>query len=192
MGLPVSTHCSRKLMASRSLAALVAASTIAGCAVGPVYKRPDVTPVAEFRSQVGPTEATSIADLPWWSIFNDKALQSLITEALTNNFDLQVAVSRIEQARALVGVARADYYPQVGYQGFAGREKAFVPLEGSTGNVSFNTFGALGQRRLGNRCLGAHPLFDRRCPRESLCPGGCAPRRNADARQQRRRKLLLR
>ena len=130
-------------MASRSLAALVAATTIAGCAVGPVYKRPDVTPVAEFRSQIGPTEATSIADLPWWSIFNDKALQSLITEALTNNFDLQVAVSRIEQARALVGVARADYYPQVGYQGFAGREKAFVPLEGSTGNVSFNTFGAL-------------------------------------------------
>ena len=121
----------------------MAASTIAGCAVGPVYKRPDVTPVAEFRSQVGPTEATSIADLPWWSIFNDRALQSLITEALTNNFDLQVAVSRIEQARALVGVARADYYPQVGYQGFAGREKAFVPLEGSTGNVSFNTFGAL-------------------------------------------------
>ena len=67
----------------------------------------------------------------------------MITEALANNFDLQVAVSRIEQARALVGVARADYYPQVGYQGFAGREKAFVPLEGSTGNVSFNTFGAL-------------------------------------------------
>ena len=53
MGLPVSTHCS-KLMASRSLAALMAASTLAGCAVGPVYKRPDVTPVAEFRSQVGP------------------------------------------------------------------------------------------------------------------------------------------
>ena len=67
----------------------------------------------------------------------------MITEALTNNFDLQVAVSRIEQARALVGVARADYYPQVGYQGFAGREKAFVSLEGSTGNVTFNTFGAL-------------------------------------------------
>ncbi len=130
-------------MASRSLAALVAASTIAGCVVGPVYKRPDVTPVAQFRSQVGPTEATSIADLPWWSIFNDMALQSLIVEALTNNYDLQVAVARIEQARASVGVAQADFYPQIGYQGVAGREKAFVPLEGSAGNVTFNSFGGL-------------------------------------------------
>jgi multidrug efflux system outer membrane protein len=101
-----------------------------------------VTPVDQFRFQVGLSEATSIADLPWWCIFNDRALQSLITEALTNNYDLQVAVSRIEQARALVGVARADFYPQIGYQGFAGREKAFVPLEGS-GNVTFNAFGAL-------------------------------------------------
>ncbi len=143
MGLHVSMHFSRKLMASRSLAALVAVSTIAGCVVGPAYKAPDVTPVAQFRHQVGPSEATSIADLPWWSIFNDKALQSLITESLTNNYDLQVAVSRIEQARALVGVARADFYPQIGYQGIAGREKGFYPLEGSGGNVTFNAFGAL-------------------------------------------------
>ena len=132
-----------QLMAPRSLAALVAACAIAGCAVGPVYKRPDIAPIAEFRSQVGPSEANSIADLPWWSVFNDRALQSLIAEALTNNYDLQVAVARIEQARASVGVARADFYPQIGYQGFAGREKAFVPLEGSTGNVTFNTFGGL-------------------------------------------------
>ncbi len=132
-----------QLMAARSLTALAAVCAIAGCAVGPVYKRPDVAPVAEFRSQVGPSEATSIADLPWWGIFNDRALQSLITEALTRNYDLQVAVTRIEQARAYVGVARADFYPQVGYQGLAARQKAFVPLEGSGGNVTFNTFGGL-------------------------------------------------
>lgn len=133
----------RQLMAPRSLAALVAACALAGCAVGPVYRRPDVAPVAEFRSQVGPSEATSIADLPWWSIFNDRVLQSLIAEALTNNYDLQVAVTRIEQARAYVGVAQADFYPQVGYQGLAARQKAFYPLEGSTGNPSFNAFGGL-------------------------------------------------
>ena len=81
--------------------------------------------------------------MPWWSVFNDQALQSLITEALTNNYDLQVAVARIEQARASVGVAQADLYPQIGYQGVAARQKAFVPLEGSTGNITFNTFGGL-------------------------------------------------
>jgi len=130
-------------MVPRSLAALLAVCAIAGCAVGPVYKRPDVQLAADFRSQVGPSEATSIADLPWWSIFNDKTLQSLIVEALTNNYDLQLAVTRIEQARALVGVAQADFYPQIGYQGIAGREKAFVPLESSAGNVTFNAFGNL-------------------------------------------------
>jgi multidrug efflux system outer membrane protein len=110
--------------------------------VGPAYKKPDVATVPQFRFQVDPSEAASIADLPWWSVFNDKALQSLITEALTNNYDLQVAVSRIEQAGALVGVARADLFPQIGYQGFAGREKTFIPSEGS-GNLTYNAFGGL-------------------------------------------------
>lgn len=131
-----------KWIAPRLLAALTAVCAVAGCAVGPDYKRPDVAEASQFRFQVQPAEAASIADLPWWSVFNDKALQSLITEALTNNYDLQVAVTRIEQARALVGVARADFFPQIGYQGFAGREKTFIPLEGSS-NLTYNAFGGL-------------------------------------------------
>ncbi len=143
MGYAVCTHFPKLLRVPRSLAALLAVCAIAGCAVGPVYKRPDVQLAAHFRSQVGPSEATSIADLPWWGVFNDQTLQSLIVEALTNNYDLRVTVTRIEQARALVGVAQADFHPQIGYQGIAGREKAFVPLESSAGNVTFNAFGNL-------------------------------------------------
>ncbi len=143
MGYAVCTHFSTKLMIPRLLAALTAACVMAGCSVGPVYKRPDMQLVPQFRSQVGPSEAKSIADLPWWNVFNDKVLQSLIVEALTNNYDLQVAVTRIEQARALVGVAAADFYPQIGYQGIAAREKTFVPFESSAGNVTFNSFGSL-------------------------------------------------
>lgn len=136
-------HSSKASMLPGLLVAMLAVASIAGCMVGPVYKRPDAAPVDQFRYQVGPSEATSIADLPWWSIFNDKALQSLITEGLTHNYDLQVAISRIEQARAQVGVAQADLYPQIGYQGIAGRSKEFVPLENSRGNVTFNSFGGL-------------------------------------------------
>ena len=62
-------------------------------------------------------------------MFNDKALQGLIATALEHNYDLEFAADRVEQARALVGVAASQLYPQIGYQGFAGREKAFVPLE---------------------------------------------------------------
>jgi multidrug efflux system outer membrane protein len=131
-------------MVHRVLAALLVAAGIAGCAaVGPNYKRPDITPAPQFRFQISTDEATSIADLPWWQIFNDKTLQDLIAEALKSNYDLQAAVARIDQARALVGNAQADFYPQVGYQGIAGREKAFVPLEGSSGNVTYNSFGQL-------------------------------------------------
>jgi len=111
--------------------------------VGPDYKRPEVKPVEDFRSQIGPSEANSLADLPWWRVFNDKALQGLIATALEHNYDLELAADRVEQARALVGVAASQLYPQIGYQGFAGREKAFVPLEQAGGNITFNAFAGL-------------------------------------------------
>ena len=111
--------------------------------VGPDYKRPEVVPVEEFRSQLGPSEPASLADLPWWSVFKDQALQQLIAEALARNYDLQLAVARVEQARSMVWVAASPFYPQAGYQVFAGREKTFVPLEQAGGNLTFNAFGGL-------------------------------------------------
>ena len=111
--------------------------------VGPDYKRPDLSPVEEFRSQIGPAENASLADLPWWGVFNDPQLQQLVTEALARNYDLQLAVARVYQARSLVLVAASPFYPQAGYQAFAGREKTFFPLEGGGGNLTFNAFGAL-------------------------------------------------
>lgn len=118
-----------------------------GLEVGPDYKRPEVKPVEDFRSQIGPSEATSLADLGWWQVFNDKALQGLIVTALEHNYDLELAADRVEQSRALVGVAASQLYPQIGYQGFAGREKVFTPLqqdvEQGRGNITFNAFGGL-------------------------------------------------
>jgi len=111
--------------------------------VGPDYKRPTLAPAESFRSQIGPSEAASIADLPWWQVFNDKALQGLIATALAQNYDLQLATARIEQARSLVGVTASQFYPQIGYQGLAGRGKSFVPLEQAGGNLTFNAFAGL-------------------------------------------------
>ena len=133
------TRASMRLM-PRGLPAVLMAVTIAGCTVGPEYRRPDATPPKEFRSQVAPAEAGSLADLPWWQVFNDRALQGLITQALAGNYDLKVAVARIGQARAQVDVVRADLYPQVGYQASAAREKSFIPLPQLQGNVTYNSF----------------------------------------------------
>ena len=136
-------HAATGSMTPRLLAGLLTAVALAGCAVGPSYKRPDVIVDKEFKSQVGPSEAASIADLPWWQVFNDKALQGLITQAMEHNYDLQAAVARIDQARALVGVTKADLYPQVGYQAFGERERASFPPAKSDGNITYGAYGAL-------------------------------------------------
>lgn len=111
--------------------------------VGPDYKPPEIKAPEAFRDQLGPSEAASLADLPWWKVFDDRALQGLISTALAHNYELQLAAARVDQARALVGVAASQLYPHIGYQGEAGREKAFVPLEQGGGNVTFNAFAGL-------------------------------------------------
>lgn len=131
-------------MSSSLLLAVLAAACLSGCVVGPSYRRPNVELVQKYRLQVGPAEAQSIADLPWWQIFKDKALQSLVSQALTRNYDLQSAVARVEQAQQHVRIARADLFPQIGYDVFGGREKAFVPLpQVQTTNLSYNAFGVV-------------------------------------------------
>jgi multidrug efflux system outer membrane protein len=87
-----------------------------GCTVGPNYKRLPVTMPAEFRSQApasGVAREVSIADARWSTVFDDEALQQLIATALAENFDLQIAASRILQAEAQLGITRADRFPTV-------------------------------------------------------------------------------
>jgi len=90
--------------------ALLAASA---CAVGPRYERPTVPVPPAYWGVPAGADAASIADLPWWEMFQDAALQGLIREAIANNQDLRLATARVEESRALVGVARADFFPQV-------------------------------------------------------------------------------
>jgi multidrug efflux system outer membrane protein len=85
------------------------------CAVGPDYKRPEIKMPSEHRGSLDTTDKRSLADLPWWEVFNDPNLKTLIEEALVNNFDLKIATARVEQVRELARIKRADYYPQVNY-----------------------------------------------------------------------------
>lgn len=85
---------------------------MAGCAVGPNYKRPQVDVTPQFRAQAA-AEAKSLADQPWWEVFGDPALKDLIAQALEHNFDVRLAAQRVEEYRARAGVARSGYYPQI-------------------------------------------------------------------------------
>ena len=92
---------------------------LAGCAVGPDYKRPAVNAPQNFRGdKTGQTN--SLGDMPWWELFRDETLQALIRDALTNNYDVRIAAARVEQARAVLEQNRSVYFPQITYQGSAG------------------------------------------------------------------------
>ena len=93
---------------------------VGGCAVGPNYKRPPINAPAAFRGETT-ISTNSFASLPWWQVFQDDTLQILIRTALTNNYDLRIAVTRVEQARAMAAEARAGFFPQLDYAANASR-----------------------------------------------------------------------
>ncbi|MBN8249887.1 MAG: efflux transporter outer membrane subunit, partial [Verrucomicrobia bacterium] len=117
-----------------------------GCALGPDYKRPDVASPSAYRFESG-AGTNSFGDLGWREVFPDPLLQGLISAALTNNYDLQQAVARVEQARNLAVAARAPLMPAVGYGGNVGRGRnsvlnSPVPTEGLTESSASATLGA--------------------------------------------------
>ena len=122
----------------RLAAAGLAVVLASACAVGPNYVRPPVAPPDDYRGHVDAPEATSIADLPWWEAFEDEVLHQLILEALNANYDLKIAVARVEQAKAQVGMAQSPFYPQIGYQTSTGRQHA--PKFKSQSDETFNLF----------------------------------------------------
>src|SRR6185369_2623278 len=75
---------------SARFAAAVAVAASACTAVGPNYARPEMPTPALYRFAEATAEAQSIADMPWWQVFDDPTLQGLIEAALTNNLDLRV------------------------------------------------------------------------------------------------------
>ncbi|MGA2751822.1 MAG: efflux transporter outer membrane subunit [Verrucomicrobiota bacterium] len=122
--------------------------TLAGCAVGPNYKRPAVNAPVGFRDATNQVSTNSFADLPWWSVFKDPVLQDLVQVALTNNYDLRITLTRVDQARAIQAQARSQFLPQVGYGGEANRGKNEylglpVPNGGQTMNSYLAGFGAV-------------------------------------------------
>ena len=90
-----------------------------GCAVGPNYKRPAAPVPNSFRAPtpLPPGEAASIADLKWFEVFKDETLQELIRTALERNYDLRDAVARVGEARASLGIARSNQFPNFGAGG---------------------------------------------------------------------------
>src|ERR1700732_4431155 len=108
-----------------SAGALAVTLLLAGCATGPAYVRPtvDVPGALQERAAAAPAapqpgwKPASPQDAQdrgaWWEIFNDASLNQLEARVTVSNQTIVMAVASLTQARAVVGEARAAYFPTV-------------------------------------------------------------------------------
>lgn len=132
---------------SKYLIVILAAASFAACKVGKDFQRPEVA----LPSQFGNTAATdsTVAKASWKQFFPDPALQQLISEALAGNFDLQIALKRIETASAYVKQAKAALLPSVTANATANTN---IPSKNSLNGLSLNEF--LGTSHIEDYTLG--------------------------------------
>jgi outer membrane protein, multidrug efflux system len=110
----------------KPLAVIAVMMALGGCAVGPDYKRPAVDVPSAYRGAAGSASSqTTFADMQWWTVLEDPVLQSMIKEALANNYDLRIAANHVLQARDQLGITRANQLPSI--SGFAGAERELLP-----------------------------------------------------------------
>jgi multidrug efflux system outer membrane protein len=105
----------------RRLVLVLIAIPLAGCMVGPDYKRPPINTPPSYRYEVA--EARDTANAPWWNQFDDPVLNGLIDEALAHNLNVKIAAANVEQAAAVLTQVRAPLYPQAGYTGTAAGQR---------------------------------------------------------------------
>lgn len=141
------------IIKNNSFVLLLMAAGMAGwsaCAPGSrSYRQPELTLPAAFDS-TGKADTASIANIPWKSFFPDTALQRLIGNGIANNFDLQLAVKRVEEAQQQLQQAKAAFGPSVNLLANAQSSR---PSDNSLNGLSIGNF--LGQKHIEDYTLGA-------------------------------------
>ena len=126
---------------------LLATIGACGCAVGPNYKKPKVDTPAVFRGltpeEAAKADTKSFAEQKWFDVFQDEQLKELIKTALQQNYDLRRAGVRILEARAALGITRADQFPTISANASAlnertARQKFIPPIETNTNRVGLD------------------------------------------------------
>lgn len=111
---------------------------LTACSIGPDYVRPII--VAQPVWRINYEAAAGLADTAWWERFEDPALTGLIETALKENLDLLTAAARVDQFLGQMQTTRAEFFPQIGANGYAARqdETETGPLPGE--NAPYNYY----------------------------------------------------
>lgn len=117
----------KAFLSALSFPFLISTAAMALPSVGPDYRRPDFATPSAYRDAEGVASVSLEPD--WWHAFGDPALDDLETRALAANQDLRAAVARVEQARAMAGLARSAYLPSLTADASLTRERRSGTIE---------------------------------------------------------------
>lgn len=115
-------------MPRKSLLLFVSA-LLAGCMVGPNYKRPNVAAPPQFRGGESNPTSASLGNAKWFDLFQDDVLRGLIHQALQANYDLAVAAQRVVEGQGQLAVTRSSLFPTLDLQGNASRVGVITPVQ---------------------------------------------------------------
>ncbi|WP_281297728.1 efflux transporter outer membrane subunit [Flavobacterium limnophilum] len=108
-----------------------------GCMVGPKYARPEEQKSESYRNEKNLDTLASVTNLKWFDLFNDDVLKDLITKGLANNYDLKIAVSRIEQLKAELGYSKSNLFPSFQYGATINSNEKSFPVSNAGASMSW-------------------------------------------------------
>lgn len=136
-GTPAASHRERTHHARHwplTLAFATVATAFTGCvSLAPEYEQPPLPVPQTFPESGTPSNGAntlSAVQVGWKDYFTDPVLQGLIADALDYNKDLQLAIQRVEEARAMYGIRRADQFPTIGVEADLARARVPAQLSG--------------------------------------------------------------
>jgi outer membrane protein, multidrug efflux system len=137
----VGTFVTFAIHATGSLPLAMLAAALAGCvSLAPPFEQPPM-PVPQTFPNAPATQGTlNAADIGWKDYFTDPTLQGLIADALAYNRDLRLAIQRVEEARAMYGIRRADQFPTIGVEADLSRARVPADFSGAGRAVTANQF----------------------------------------------------
>jgi multidrug efflux system outer membrane protein len=113
---------------------------LAGCTVGPNYKRPNTDAPTAYRGLTAEEAASastpSLGEQKWGEVFQDEQLQKLIRTALQQNYDARIAATRVLEAQAQLGITRSAQFPTLNVIGSGTGQHN--PATGPIPSYSFN------------------------------------------------------
>lgn len=96
---------------------------LSSCKIGKRYARPDLNLPDKIEAYTDTTDTTSVASIPWESLYADDTLKELITKALDNNKDMKIAAAKIKEMMAVKRISFANMLPEVGANLYGQKER---------------------------------------------------------------------